>query len=252
MINLIFVLQIFSYAGLVTLFLFGSFFDACLTLIGYFLVKCVGNAMTYHRLISHRSYVAPRWFVYFGNFCGTIGGQGSAIAWCANHLQHHRFSDQEQDAHSPKYKGIFWVQFLSMTGNVNIRYLAPFLKDNTLVWFHKHYWYLHFFYVLIISAIYPFAIISLYLAPIALNWIFSGLINNCTHIFGYRNFDTKDNSHNILLLGYLTFGEGWHNNHHADPKNSRHGYKWWEIDVTHFLIKIVELKQHDRNSPPLE
>jgi stearoyl-CoA desaturase (delta-9 desaturase) len=90
--------------------------------------------------------------------------------------------------------------------------------------------------------VYPFGVVSLYLAPIALNWIVSGLINNLTHITGYRNFDTKDNSGNMLTLGYISFGEGWHNNHHADPKNPRYGYKWWELDFSHFLIKLIQVK----------
>lgn len=246
MVNYIFVLQIFSYLGLGCVFLYGELFDFVLTLIGYFIVKCVGNAMTYHRLVSHKSYIAPRWFYILGNLFGTLGGQGSAIAWCANHLQHHRFSDQEQDPHSPQHKGFLWVQFLSMTSSVNLRYTAPFLKDKTLLWFHKFYWYIHLVYISIILLIYPFGIFSLYLAPIALNWIFSGLINNCTHMFGYKNFQTKDNSGNILLLGYLTFGEGWHNNHHADPRNARHGYKWWEFDLAHFLIRLIEIRTYER------
>jgi stearoyl-CoA desaturase (delta-9 desaturase) len=60
---------------------------------------------------------------------------------------------------------------------------------------------------------------------------------------GYRNFDTVDDSHNMLLLGYVSFGEGWHNNHHADPKNSNYGVKWWELDFAHFLIKLIQVKQ---------
>lgn len=240
--NLIFLLQIFSYAGIVTLFFYGTAIDFALAAFGYFIVKCLGNAMTYHRLVTHRSWNAPTWFKYFGNVCGTLGGQGSAIAWAANHIQHHRFSDQPDDPHSPKYKGMFWVQFLSMTSPVNIRYTVPYLKDKTLVWFHTYYWYIHLAYIILILTIYPFGIVSLYLTPIALNWIVSGLINNLTHMIGYRNFDTKDNSGNILVLGYISFGEGWHNNHHADPKNPRYGYKWWELDLSHFLIKLIQIK----------
>jgi stearoyl-CoA desaturase (delta-9 desaturase) len=243
MANLIFLLQIFSYAGLTALFFYGNLTDLLLTLFGYIIVKCVGNAMTYHRLVTHRSWIAPSWFLYLGNICGTLGGQGSAISWAANHIQHHRFSDQPEDPHSPKYKGMFWVQFLSMTGTVNIRYLAPYLKDKTLVWFHTYYWYIHAIYIILILFVYPFGVISLYLAPIALNWIVSGLVNNLTHMTGYRNFDTVDDSHNMLLLGYVSFGEGWHNNHHADPKNPRYGVKWWELDLAHFLIKLIQVKQ---------
>lgn len=234
--------QIVAALGLIALVIFGSGWDFVMTLVMYILMNSIGQGITYHRLVTHRSFKSPRWFLLFGNTVTTLAGLGSAIAWSANHLQHHRFSDSKDDPHSPHNDSKWHIYTQSMTNPVNLRYAAPFLKDKTLVWFHEHYWHIHVGWIATLAVVYPFGLISLYLAPAHLSWIVSCLFNIYCHLWGYRNFETKDRSTNNPLIAITSFGEGWHNNHHKDPGNYTTKVKWWEVDMLSWIIKLVRVK----------
>lgn len=235
-------LQTAAMAGLVLLPWFGSNLDLVLALGMYFLFRAVGNDMTYHRLICHRAWTAPRWAWIIGNVVATLGGQGSAIVWCANHLQHHAHSDKEKDPHSPWTKTIWQVMFMPMNSRLDLRYSSPYFKNTLLVWFHRNYWNIHATYVMLLFTIYPFGVISLYLAPMAINWFFSGLINTVGHSNTETDAKTKDHSTNNWLLNLVTFGGGYHYNHHVDPQNPRFGKLWYQIDVVYWMIRLCQTK----------
>ena len=193
--------------------------------------------MTFHRLLSHNSYNSPKWFYYLGTLCGFYGLTGSPIAWAAVHREHHRYTDKELDPHSPLHKSFISIQWLSMFETPKVRYVPDLLKDKFQVFLHKNYFYIHACIAITFLLIDPFMLVYLYLVPAAILWNAGSFINTLTHMFGYRNYDTKDNSKNLFLLGFLMWGEGWHNNHHASPTNSQFGKKWWEIDIGGFLIR---------------
>ena len=138
--------QTVALAALVYFIFTASWYHWVSMLTVYLFMSSFGQSMVYHRCIAHRSWVCPRWYFLFSNFVVTLAGIGSAIGWTAIHLQHHRFSDTDQDPHSPK-NGVMSVYTHSMTYPVNLKYAVGCLKDKTLVWFHEYYWQIHLIYV---------------------------------------------------------------------------------------------------------
>jgi len=205
----------------------------------HFLTGAFGMSMTYHRLMSHESWKSPRWFKIFGLFCGTIGLTGPCIAWAATHKRHHQFADTKRDPHSPLFLGALRVQFLSMFYSLGPSAIKPFVKDSIAVFFHRNYLHINFLYVGLLIFIDPFAVIYAYFFPAFLLWNTGSLINSLGHIWGYRNYQTLDQSRNNPILAILSYGEGWHNNHHRFPKSAYFGSKWYEFDISGVLIKIL-------------
>lgn len=242
----LFYFQIVALIGLIVFPFYAQWYDWLLGLIMYLMMNTFGQGMIYHRLVTHRSFVCPRWYYMLANFTTTLAGVGSAMAWAANHLQHHRNSDTEKDVHSPHVQGAWWIYTRSMANPVNTRYMVAYTRDKILVWFHNYYWYIHLAYILLLLIVYPFGIISLYLAPAHLTWMVSCLFNICCHLYGYRNFDTRDCSTNNTIIGWLSFGEGWHNNHHESPGNYTNKVKPNEIDGIGWMIDRIRLdKKYD-------
>lgn len=240
----LFGLQVLSHAGLFILLIHGRFDLLFFSFLVYFITGCFGMTMTYHRLLAHKSWNAPKWFEWFGTIAGTYGLVGSSIAWTAIHKEHHRHTDDEQDPHAPSIKGFIEVQWLSMFEQPKLKYVTHLLRRPLHTFLHKHYLLIH---VAILAALLivagPMWTCALYLAPAAILWNAGSLINTATHLFGYRNHETDDDSTNIHFLGYLMWGEGWHNNHHAKPTKSQFGEKWWEYDVGGVFIKLLERRQ---------
>jgi fatty-acid desaturase len=233
------VLQIVAHAGFALQFFYGNCYHWILSLLVYFFTGCFGMTMTYHRLLSHKSWPAPRWFEIFGTLCGTYGITGSSIAWVAVHREHHHHTDDDLDPHSPSHKGFLRVQWLSMFEKPNPKYAVHLIRDPFHAWIHKYYVILHITIAVSLLIINPMMLLALYLTPAAILWNAGSFINTLTHMVGYRNHDTKDDSTNVFLLGYLMWGEGWHNNHHNRPNSPRFGERWWEFDIGYFFIKHI-------------
>ena len=234
--------QILAHCALIAMIFYGTLWQWLISIAIYLLISTVGGTVTYHRLLSHKSFNPPKWFEYFGTLLATIGGNGSSITWAAIHREHHRYTDQEKDPHAPEYQGFFKVQFLSMLDKPNIRYVPDLLRSKFHLWVHQHYWIINIVYVGIIMLIDPFAIVYAYFVPTLFVWHAGSLINTLNHTFGYRDYQTKDRSTNNIISGYLVGGEGWHNNHHAEPANPRFGRRWWEFDLGWLIIKLVDKK----------
>jgi fatty-acid desaturase len=235
------------HIGTVAAFFFFSW-PAFFTALGlYWVTLSFGIGMGYHRLLTHRSYRVPRALEYFLAICGTLALEGGPISWVATHRVHHRFSDQEGDPHTPR-DGKWWAHLIWMLmGDATHcdteecgRYAPDLMKDPFYVWLTKYH------YV-------PLAALSILLLSIGgLPFLFWGLfvrvtvglhatwmVNSLTHFAGGRRFATRDDSRNNLLVALVTFGEGWHNNHHANPASARHGIAWYEIDMTWMTIWIL-------------
>lgn len=238
---LLFLYQIIAHIGLVILLFLGTWQEILLSVCIYYVLANVGVSMTYHRLLSHRSYNPPRWFEALGSILGTLSLIGSAISWVAIHKQHHRYSDQESDPHSPKHHGFIHVMWLEMFSKpANLRSVASMLRDPLQLFLHKYYFAIHAAIFVSLYLINPHALLYLYLAPVALVWIIGNSINYFNHMSGYRNHDTKDDSRNNPVFAVIFGGEGWHNNHHANPGKSYYGEKWWEFDLAGLLIKRLD------------
>lgn len=215
----------------------------------YFIISPIGVTLTYHRLLSHRSFKVPTWLAYTLATFGALSGQGPVLIWVAEHRLHHRYSDTVKDPHSARDGGFWWSHV------VHLFYHKPF-EDEVDQWIeyvpdlasHKYYHFLSKYNFAIAFTIVPF----LYLAGgipyvmwgfffrIAFMLHITWFVNSATHRFGYRTYETSDGSRNLWWVSLLAAGEGWHNNHHAKQSSARHGIKWWEFDLTWLLIRTLE------------
>ena len=232
-------LHLLAYLGLIYLVFNGTIIDWIITGGMYFVYGCLGATVTFHRLLSHRSWTSPRWFEILGTLAGTLSMIGSSIAWVALHYDHHRHTDQPGDPHSPKhsliaaYLGGIFIQ-------PNLRRVTGLLRDPLHLFLHKYYFAVHLSVLTVLFFISPMLAVSAYLAPAALVLLIGGSVNTVCHISGYRTYDTNDSSKNNIILGYLLWGEGWHNNHHANPGNYYLGKRWWEVDVSGWIINQIK------------
>lgn len=216
-------------------------------ILGYLVLGVVGNFIGFHRYLTHQSFQTYKPIHYIFIFLGSLTGQGSPIFWTALHLHHHRNSDTADDVHSP-IKG-FWESSLlwqirggleSLRGLIAPRYLY---KDVFVKFIHHNYYKFYWGIGILIAVI----DINFFLFFFVLGgYFFTAMADNLSNYFfhskhhGYRSYDTKDNSRNVPLISILTFGAGWHNNHHWDPKNYKFGVKPFELDPSSWLIKIIK------------
>ena len=207
-----------------------------------------GIGMGYHRLLTHGGFKTPKWMEYFLTFCGTLGLQSGAITWVTTHRIHHAFTETENDPHSPR-GGTFWSHigwiFQGTAQNqseaTKRRYAPDLMKDKVHVFMSNYYWVTPIIAAVILFAIGGWSMVlwGTFLRQV-IGWHSTWLVNSATHLWGTRRFDTHDDSRNNGLIAALTFGEGWHNNHHANPRSAKHGLTWYEFDVNWVQIKFLE------------
>jgi sn-1 stearoyl-lipid 9-desaturase len=206
----------------------------------------LGITLGWHRLLSHRSFQVPKWLEYFFAFCGTLALQGGIIWWVGLHRHHHLHSDRDVDHHDSK-KGFLWSHVRWMCFEVpaesDIPRFTKDIADDPFYQFLNNYFFpLQVVLGVILYAIggWPFVFWGVF-ARLVIVYHCTWLVNSATHKFGYRNFETTDNSTNCWWVALTTYGEGWHNNHHAYQYSARHGMKWWEIDITWITIQVLQL-----------
>jgi sn-1 stearoyl-lipid 9-desaturase len=206
----------------------------------------LGITLGWHRLLSHRSFQVPKWLEYFFALCGTLALQGGIIWWVGLHRHHHLHSDQDVDHHDSK-KGFFWSHVRWMCYEIPAesdipRFTKDLVNDRFYNFLNDYFFPLQVVLGVILYAIgsWPFVFWGVF-ARLVVVYHCTWLVNSATHKFGYRNFDTTDNSTNCWWVALTTYGEGWHNNHHAYQYSARHGMKWWEIDITWITIQVLQL-----------
>lgn len=234
-------LQIVAHVGLISMLFWSTWPYWLLTVMGYFILSCIGASVGYHRLFSHRSFQAPIWFEKLCVHTGNLAGIGSSLSWVAAHRTHHHHTDKsDQDPHSPHHHAWYKVLWLGMFETVQIRYVKDLLHAPMHVWWHKNYFWVHLAVAAMGMIISPAIYVSVILAPQALTWSMGGALNYVNHVWGDQPHATTDRSTNHWLFGWLYWGEGWHNNHHADPKRYQFGQQWWEVDVGARIINWVK------------
>lgn len=219
------------------------------TVFLYWMTTGLGISMGYHRLHTHRSYKIPLALEYFFAVCGALTLEGGPISWVATHRLHHQNSDLPGDPHSPR-DGAWWAHAgWLLTGETNhnntrlmSKYAPDLAKHRFYVWLNNYHWV-----PVIVLAALLLAIggLPLMLWGIAFRVTFglhaTWLVNSATHMWGGRRFETRDDSRNNWWVALITFGEGWHNNHHAHPTSARHGLAWYEFDPSWILLKFLKL-----------
>lgn len=218
-----------------------SYLAVCLAL---YYIRMFFVTAGYHRYFSHRSFKTSRPFQFVMAFMATTSVQKGVLWWAANHRHHHRYSDMEEDLHSPSLFGFWWSHvgwILSDKYNATqVDLIRDFHKYPELRWLNRY----HLVPPVILAVslfllggwgmlVWGFAISTVIL------WHSSFTVNSLSHLFGSRRYPTTDTSRNNVFLALLTMGEGWHNNHHHYMASARQGFFWWEVDLTYYLLKAL-------------
>ncbi len=239
---------IFHALAIVALF-YASWGPILFAVVMHWIAVGLGIGLGYHRLLTHRSYQVPKAIEYFFAVCGTLTLEGGPLFWVATHRIHHQKSDKHGDPHTPRDGGwwshMLWTMFgesrHSNTAALE-KYTPDMAKNPFYRTLNKWHWVPLTVFGLVVLAIGGIAYL---LWGVFFRVVFglhaTWLVNSATHMWGSRRFHTRDDSRNSFWVAVLTFGEGWHNNHHAHPTSARHGLVWWEIDMSWMQIWLLRL-----------
>ena len=243
--TIIFMLVIHLLAGVALLPQFWSWGSVATLLILYWVTACLGVTLGYHRLLSHRSFKVPQWLARFFATCGALSAEYGPITWSGIHRQHHKYSDTDPDPHDMN-KGFWWSHigwmFVDVPAENNVRkYTADLRQDPYFRWLDKYFLLLQIPLGLTLYLLGGWSLV-LWGIPLRLAVVYhvTWLVNSATHTWGERPYDTDDNSRNNKWVAALTFGEGWHNNHHAYPSSAKQGLQRGQIDLTWYHIVLLK------------
>lgn len=236
-------------------------------IVGIYAFGTLGINLCFHRLLTHRGLKCPPWLERTFAILGVCSFQDTPARWAAVHRRHHEHSDEQADPHSPR-AGFWWahLQWIYVEnrelGRLGIydRYAKDILRDKFYVGLERRQnwlkiilvsWLLFFIFGASIALIAgdgweealrmgaSLLVWGVFVRTVVV-WHITWSVNSLAHISGYRNYETNDLSRNNFIVGVVSNGEGWHNNHHADPRSARHGHRSWEFDVTWLTIVLLE------------
>ena len=241
------VIHILNHLAIVPAIYYGEWWMFLAALGWWSVIGCVGISAGFHRYLSHKAYKTHPWFEKISLFLGSLAMGGSPLAWAGAHRMHHAYTDKELDPHSPIQKD-WWKIYIHYWGRIQVdkRFIADLLKNKTVMWIHRHYFSIITFWALGLTLIDPLLLIFGFCIPAVYAFHAYGQVNAWCHMWGYRTYNTKDHSYNNFVANLITWGEGWHNNHHNKPTNWQFGERWWEFDPAATLIKLV--KKSDKYS----
>lgn len=247
---------------------FFSWTGVALVFLGLYVFGTLGINLCYHRLLTHQGFILPKWLERTFATLGVLCVQDTPAKWVAIHRLHHQYSDEQPDPHSPLVD-LFWGHMgWLLVDNKQIhslnhyeKYARDVLRDPYYfalerklmwVWLILASWLgffaagygvgyamtgtnagaLQFGWSLLIWGVFVRTVFV---------WHITWSVNSLSHVWGYRNYETDENSRNNWFVGIVSNGEGWHNNHHADQRSAMHGHKWWEFDLTWLTIRVLEM-----------
>ncbi len=246
---------LFSWSGL------------ALAVVGLYVFGTLGVNIGYHRLLTHRGFTCPRWLEHGLSVLGACSWQGGPMSWVSIHRMHHQHSDGPGDPHTPR-ANFFWSHmgwFLIYDPAIYSfatfdRYARDLFQDRFYKWLERPrvlralqgvQWAAYLAAGLLVGGLCTWSLTGA--LQLGLSWLIWGVlvrtvvvwhitwsVNSATHLWGYRTFDTRDDSRNNWLVALVSSGEGWHNNHHDDPRCAAHGRRWWEFDLSFLTIRILE------------
>ncbi len=209
-----------------------------IAVFAYFITGCLGQSVTFHRGLAHRSVTFLRPVEILFTLFGTVGGTLSSIAFAGMHRAHHAHADGDKDPHALKKNG--WrLLFSAYEFDVDPRFVKDLLRDPFHRFLHRYYTVILALWAGFLFLINPLICIFCFFIPVFFQITISNLGNILTHRYGYRNYDLPDESANNVLITLLAWGEGWHNNHHASPSYWHFGRRWWELDAGAAVISIL-------------
>jgi len=230
---------------------------AVATAAALYVIRMFAITAFYHRYFSHKTYQTNRFWQFIFAVLGNSAVQRGPLWWASHHRHHHRFADTDEDPHSPARHGFWWSHIGWLTSAKHFPTRTSYVKDWTrypeLVWINRFDTLVP---ILLAAGLYAFGAVLDAVAPALgtsgpqiLIWGFfisstvlfhaTVTINSLDHMIGTRRYPNPDTSRNNAFLALITFGEGWHNNHHHYAISARQGFFWWEIDVTYYLLKMM-------------
>jgi len=215
-----------------------------LALFLHWFTGCLGNTLGWHRLIAHRSFKVPKWLEYVFVFAGSLSCQSGPIEWIGLHRHHHTHSDQITDHHNSG-RGFWWSHMGWLLYQVPAkkeigRFTQDISGDPVYQFFSAYFLPLQGVLAVVLYLIggWPFVIWGVFVRLVVV-YHCTWFVNSATHKFGYRTYESGDRSTNCWWVALITYGEGWHNNHHAFQYSARHGLQWWEFDTTWITIQVL-------------
>jgi stearoyl-CoA desaturase (delta-9 desaturase) len=240
-------LVIFHLGAIAALFTF-SWPALIVTLALWWISGSLGIGIGFHRLLTHRGFKTPKFVEYFLTFCGTLALQGGPIYWITTHRIHHKYTEESGDPHTPR-AGAWWSHLgWMLTGTAQThdeetrrRYAPDLMNDRFHTFMNKVWWVPIVITAILLLAFGGWTMLfwGVFLR-ITAQLHFTWLVNSATHMWGSRRYETRDDSTNNWWVALLTFGEGWHNNHHAHPRAARHGVAWYEVDTNWWTIRTMQ------------
>lgn len=245
---------------------FFSWAGVAIMVAGLYVFGTLGINLCFHRLLTHRGLVCPKWLEYCLTILGVCCMQDTPAHWVAIHRLHHAHSDEQEDPHSPlvsfAWGHVGWMVFENRDISrleIYSRYAKDILRDP----FYKQLegW---LFPVILLGSWVVFFLAGAGFALMngdtpsqalqfgasvlvwgvfvrtVLVWHITWSVNSVAHLWGYQNYATGDKSRNNWLVAILAAGEGWHNNHHAQPRSAKHGHRWFELDLTYASVWVLE------------
>ena len=211
------------------------------------ITAALGITLGYHRLLTHRSFTVPKWLEYVLALFGSLAFQNGPIKWVATHRVHHAYTDRPQDPHSPT-RGFWWAHVFWLFAYDEVlderskyeRYVPELVRDPVHRFISRtELWQQGILAALLfVAGGWPFVVWGIFVR-IVFVYHATWLVNSAAHVWGYQSHETGEGSRNNWWVALLTYGEGWHNNHHAYPTSAAHGLRWWELDVTYLTIRLL-------------
>jgi stearoyl-CoA desaturase (delta-9 desaturase) len=246
--------QVGAVVGVIVL---GWSWSGLLLALGLYAVRMFGLTAGYHRYFSHRSYKTSRLFQFLLAVLGATATQKGPLWWAGHHRTHHKYSDEPRDPHSVRQRGFWWahVKWILVRRFVPTDFarIKDFAAYPELRWLNT--WHL-LPPVALAGTLYliggGWAVVWGFLVSNTLLWHGTFCVNSLAHLFGRRAYQTTDDSRNSLLIALFTLGEGWHNNHHHYQASERQGFYWYQIDITHMVLRAMSWVRlvWDLNEPP--
>ena len=219
-------------------------------------LQVFGITAGFHRLLAHRSFKTSRACQFVFAMFGVLAGQNGPLWWVGHHRLHHRHSDREGDTHSPR-AGFFWSHMGWLCSPRCVPLQREQVRDLELLpelrWLERYYYVVSLGYALALFALgeawrradpgsgtsgFQFVVWGSVVSTVCVYHIVWSTNSFC-HRYGTRRFPTPDDSRNNAIVALLTLGDGWHHNHHYCPYSARHGFRWWEIDITYAVLKLL-------------